>query len=39
MKMHKEILAAFPDLSVAEGDVGPLSIQEKSPPLEASVLR
>jgi DNA/RNA-binding domain of Phe-tRNA-synthetase-like protein len=35
MEMHKEILAAFPDLSVAEGDVGPLSIQEKSPRLEA----
>ncbi|WP_292386170.1 B3/B4 domain-containing protein [Methanoculleus sp. UBA430] len=35
MKMHKEILAAFPGLSVAEGDVGPLSIQEKSPRLEA----
>ena len=35
MEMHKEILAAFPGLSIAEGDVGPLSIQEKSPPLEA----
>ncbi len=35
MKIHKEILAAFPGLSVAEGDVGPLSIQEKSPRLEA----
>jgi len=35
MEMHKEILAAFPGLSVAEGDVGPLSIQEKSPRLEA----
>jgi len=35
MEMHKEILATFPGLSVAEGDVGPLSIQEKSPPLEA----
>ena len=35
MEIHKEILAAFPGLSVAEGDVGPLSIQEKSPPLEA----
>jgi len=34
MEIHKEILAAFPGLSVAEGDVGPLSIQEKSPPLE-----
>ena len=35
MEIHKEILAAFPGLSVAEGDVGPLSIQEKSPRLEA----
>jgi DNA/RNA-binding domain of Phe-tRNA-synthetase-like protein len=35
MEMHEEILAAFPGLSVAEGDVGPLSIQEKSPALEA----
>ncbi|MDD4253426.1 MAG: phenylalanine--tRNA ligase beta subunit-related protein, partial [Methanoculleus horonobensis] len=33
MEIHKEILAAFPGLSVAEGDVGPLSIQEKSPAL------
>lgn len=33
--MHKEILAAFPGLSVAEGDVGPLSVQEESPALEA----
>jgi DNA/RNA-binding domain of Phe-tRNA-synthetase-like protein len=35
MQIHKEILAAFPGLSVAEGDVGPLSIQEKSPALNA----
>jgi DNA/RNA-binding domain of Phe-tRNA-synthetase-like protein len=35
MKMHNDILAAFPGLSVAEGKVGPLSIQEKSPRLEA----
>ncbi|MDI6719637.1 MAG: phenylalanine--tRNA ligase beta subunit-related protein [Methanomicrobiales archaeon] len=35
MKIHEEILATFPGLSVAEGDVGPLSIQEKSPALEA----
>jgi len=35
MEIHKEILATFPGLSIAEGDVGPLSIQEKSPPLEA----
>lgn len=35
MRIHKEILAAFPDLSVAEGEVGPLSIQEKSPRLDA----
>ncbi len=35
MEIHKEILAAFPGLSVAEGDVGPLSIQEKGPALEA----
>jgi len=35
MEMHKDILAAFPGLSVAEGDVGPLSVQEKSPPLKA----
>ncbi len=35
MKMHNDILAAFPDLSVAEGEVGPLSIQEKNPRLEA----
>ncbi|WP_332449744.1 B3/B4 domain-containing protein [Methanoculleus sp.] len=35
MQMHKEILAAFPGLSVAEGDIGPLSIQERTPPLEA----
>lgn len=34
MEIHKEILAAFPGLSVAEGDVGPLSIQEESPALE-----
>jgi len=34
MQIHKEILAAFPGLSVAGGDVGPLSIQEKSPTLE-----
>ncbi|MCK9299406.1 MAG: phenylalanine--tRNA ligase beta subunit-related protein [Methanoculleus sp.] len=33
MEIHKEILAAFPGLSVAEGDVGPLSILEKSPAL------
>jgi len=33
--MHKEILATFPGLSVAEGDVGWLSVQEKSPPLKA----
>ncbi len=35
MEIHKEILATFPGLSVAEGDVEPLSIQEKSPPLKA----
>lgn len=35
MEMQKEILATFPGLSVAEGDVGPLSIHEKSPALEA----
>ncbi|WP_214084243.1 B3/4 domain-containing protein [Methanoculleus sp.] len=35
MEIHKEILAAFPCLSVAEGDVGPLSIQEKNPSLKA----
>jgi len=34
MEIQKEILAAFPGLLVAEGDVGPLSIQEKSLPLE-----
>ena len=35
MEMHKDILAAFPGLSVAEGDVGPLSVREKSPALDA----
>ncbi|PKL55961.1 MAG: hypothetical protein CVV35_07160, partial [Methanomicrobiales archaeon HGW-Methanomicrobiales-6] len=35
MEMHKEILATFPGLSVAEGDVGPLSVQETSPALDA----
>ncbi|KUG19742.1 hypothetical protein ASZ90_010545 [hydrocarbon metagenome] len=35
MEMHKEILATFPGLSVAEGDVGRLSVQEKSPALNA----
>ena len=35
MKIHKEILETFPGLSVAEGNVGPLSIQEKIPSLEA----
>ncbi|MDD3856878.1 MAG: phenylalanine--tRNA ligase beta subunit-related protein [Methanoculleus sp.] len=35
MKIHKEILAAFPGLSVEEGDVGPLSIHESGPRLEA----
>ena len=35
MEIHKEILATFPGLSVAEGILGPLSIQETTPPLKA----
>lgn len=35
MQIHKEILTTFPGLSVAEGVLGPLSVQEKDPALEA----
>ncbi|KUG21262.1 MAG: hypothetical protein KO206_06305 [Methanomicrobiaceae archaeon] len=35
MEIHKEILDTFPGLSVAENDIGPLSITEKSPRLSA----
>lgn len=35
MEIHKDILTTFPGLSVEEGDIGPLSIEEKNPRLEA----
>jgi DNA/RNA-binding domain of Phe-tRNA-synthetase-like protein len=35
MEIHTEILATFPGLSVAEGDVGPLAIREQNPALDA----
>lgn len=35
MQIHKDILAAFPGLSVAEGVIGPLSIRETAPALKA----
>jgi DNA/RNA-binding domain of Phe-tRNA-synthetase-like protein len=35
MHIHEDILSTFPGLSLAEGDIGPLSIEEKNPRLEA----
>ncbi|MDD1723779.1 MAG: hypothetical protein LUQ07_01470 [Methanospirillum sp.] len=34
MEIHDDILTSFPGLSVAEGDIGPLAIEEKNPRLE-----